>query len=134
MFDPKISIHDQIAFGVPEEEIDEKKIFKIIEICELLDFVNNLKDNINETLGERGVKISGGEKQRIGIARALYHDPEVLIFDEFTSSLDENTEKSILQNLKKLKNNKTIISISHKSSTLVDCEKIITFKKGKLIN
>tara|TARA_X000001036_G_scaffold178618_1_gene169111 strand:+ start:6035 stop:7756 length:1722 start_codon:yes stop_codon:yes gene_type:complete len=128
------TLRSNIAFGVPEEKIDNKKIFKIIEICELSDFVNNLKDNINEILGERGVKISGGEKQRIGIARALYHDPEVLIFDEFTSSLDEDTEKSILQNLKKLKKNKTIISISHKNSTLVDCEKIITFKKGKIIN
>ena len=128
------SLRNNIAFGVPEEKIDDKKIYKIIEICELSDFVKNLKDNISEILGERGVKISGGEKQRIGIARALYHDPEVLIFDEFTSSLDEVTEKSILKNLNKLKENKTIISVSHKNSTLIDCEKIISFKGGKIIS
>ena len=87
-------------------------------------FVKNLKDGLLSKVGERGVKISGGEKQRLGIARALYNDPDILLFDEATSSLDLATEKRILETLIKIKKNKTIILVTHRTSSLSYCDKI----------
>ena len=95
-------------------------------------FLENLEKGIDEVMGERGVKISGGEMQRIGLARAVYNNPDLLIFDEFTSSLDLKTEEGILENIKRYKGEKTIIIISHKLSTLKDCDRIIEVVDGKI--
>ena len=94
--------------------------------------VLNGTKGIDEVMGERGVKISGGEMQRIGLARAVYNNPDLLIFDEFTSSLDLKTEEGILENIKRYKGKKTILIISHKLSTLKDCDRIIEVADGKI--
>ena len=97
-------------------------------------FINSLELGINTKVGERGVQLSGGQRQRIGIARALYHDPQLLILDEATSALDTETEKEVMESIRYLKGDKTIIMIAHRISTLVDCDKIYKIQdKGILI-
>jgi ABC-type multidrug transport system fused ATPase/permease subunit len=94
-----------------------------------------LELGVKTKVGERGVQLSGGQRQRIGIARALYHDPNILILDEATSALDSETEKEVMESIKNLKGDKTIIMIAHRISTLVDCDKIYKIQnKGILIN
>ena len=119
------TIAANIALGVNQDKIDYERLKEIINITQLNEFVNELDLNINTIIGERGSRISGGQKQRIGIARALYNDPEILILDEATSSLDSNTENNILNFISTLKNSKTIISVSHKTLALKDCNRII---------
>ena len=104
-----------------------------MKLCELNKFIEDNKVRPGINLGDGGSNLSGGEKQRIGIARALYEDPELLIFDEFTSSLDSNTEREILKNLKKILKNKTTIFISHNNSTLVNCKIIYDFQNQKIV-
>jgi len=103
-----------IAFGVDEKFIDQKKIVHIIKLLKIDKFLNKKKNGADALLGENGVRLSGGEKQRIGIARALYKDPALLILDESTNAMDSNTEKAIMNNLKKIKSIKFIIIVSHK--------------------
>ena len=95
-------------------------------------FVKNLKDGLLSNVGERGVKISGGEKQRLGIARALYNDPDILLFDEATSSLDLETEKRILETLIEIKKNKTIIFVTHRISSLSYCDRIFKVQNNEI--
>jgi len=125
------TLKKNIAFGLDENEIDENQVLKSIDKANLNYFLKNLENGIDEILGERGVKISGGEMQRIGLSRAIYNDPELLIFDEFTSSLDFKTEEEILNNILRYKGEKTIIIISHKLSTLKDCDRIIEVTENK---
>jgi len=112
------TIVKNIAFGVPENEIDIKKINKIIKLIELENFVGQTKDGIYSVIGENGKKLSGGQKQRIGIGRALYRMTKILILDEATNSLDSETEKSIIRNIKKIKLIKFIIMVSHKKEII----------------
>jgi ABC-type bacteriocin/lantibiotic exporter with double-glycine peptidase domain len=112
------SIAENIAFGVPKEKIDFKKIEKSIEMAELNDFILEQENGYNTIVGEKGSKISGGQKQRLSIARAIYNMPEILLLDEATSSLDKDVEDKILSTLKKLKNKFTIILISHHENPL----------------
>ena len=100
--------------------------------AELGIMIENLPNKINTKIGQDGAKLSGGQRQRIGIARALYHDPEILILDESTSSLDEHTEKNIMETINKLKGNKTVIIISHRKSTVKNCDKIFEISNGKI--
>ncbi len=100
-------------------------------MAELYDFVQTLPEKENTNVGDRGAKLSGGQKQRIGIARALYHQPSVLVLDEATSALDNETEKSITDTILKLKGQITIISIAHRLSTLEACDFKIKFDAGK---
>ena len=103
-----------------------------MQLAQIKDFVNSLPEKENTIVGERGVKISGGQRQRIGIARAIYNEPEILIFDEATSSLDEITEESFFDQIYNLKKNKTIIIVSHKKSMLNKCDKIYELENKKL--
>ena len=112
------SLMNNIAFGIPKELIDEEAVKNAINLANLETFVRNLPYGLNTILGECGARISGGEKQRIAIARALYKDPDVLIFDEATSSLDSDTEKKIINEIEILKKDKTIISIAHRIYTI----------------
>lgn len=122
-----------IAFGVPLEQIDQAAVERAARIAELHDFVVGELPNGYETLvGERGVRLSGGQRQRIGIARALYHDPEVLVLDEATSALDNLTEKAVMDTVHNLGNRKTIILIAHRLSTVRACDRIFILKHGKL--
>ena len=104
----------------------------MIKKIELYDHVKELKNGLNSTIGERGVKLSGGQIQRVAIARAMYKDPELLIFDEATSALDLKTEEEIINQINKLKRDKTIISISHKIENLKYCDEIYKIENGKL--
>ena len=126
------TLRKNIALGLDESEIQESEILRSIREADLINFVKNLDNRANDILGERGIKISGGEMQRIGLARAIYNNPDVLIFDEFTSSLDTKTEEALLENIKRYKSKKTIIMISHKQSTLKDCSRIIEVADGKI--
>lgn len=123
------TIKENIALGVPENDIDNKLVDKVLHMAELYDFVYSQPDNINTNVGERGVKLSGGQRQRIGIARALYQKPEVLILDEATSALDNETEKSITDTILKFKGKITIIAIAHRLTTLQACDFKIDFEK-----
>jgi ABC-type bacteriocin/lantibiotic exporter with double-glycine peptidase domain len=126
------SIKNNIAFGLDNSEIDDYHLKNSINISQLDDLVNELPLGIEATIGERGIRLSGGQRQRIGIARAIYKNPEILIFDESTNSLDSETEKNILNNFKKFKGAKTIIIISHNRESLKKCNKIIKIEKGTL--
>jgi len=123
-----------IAFGIPPEEIDMQAVHKAAQIAELHEFVTTELSQGYETLvGERGVRLSGGQRQRIGIARALYHDPAVLIFDEATSALDNLTEKAVMQAINNLNKEKTIIMIAHRLSTVEKCDSIFVLEHGRLV-
>ena len=115
------------------DDFDEKKYKRAIERSNLLNFVNQLNRKDETILGEFGSTISGGQRQRIGIARALYHDSSILILDEFTSSLDEKTEKNILEDINSLKNSKTIILSTHKKDILNICDQVFRINQNKLI-
>lgn len=126
------SIAENIAFGEDEKKIDLDKINKLIEEIDLRDFVASLPKKINTIIGDDGIRISGGQKQRIAIARALYHNPQFLILDEATNSLDQQTEEKILKIIENMKNKLTIIIISHKFSNLRNCNKIYHLNNGVL--
>jgi len=121
-----------IAFGLNDEDIDKTRAVEVLKIARLDQFVENSLDGLQMMLGERGVRISGGQKQRVGIARALYHDPEILVFDESTTSLDPKTESEILETLKPLKGKKTFIIIAHRKTALKDCDFIYKIEEGKI--
>jgi ATP-binding cassette, subfamily B, bacterial PglK len=127
------TLKKNIALGIDLELIDDSKILKAVKSSQLENFINNNSDQGLETsVGERGIRLSGGQKQRIGIARALYKDPEILIFDEATSALDHDTEKKIIETINTLKNKKTIIIISHRLSALNICDTIYELKDKKI--
>jgi ATP-binding cassette, subfamily B, bacterial PglK len=121
-----------IALGIKEDAEDLNKLEVALKSAEIYDFINNLPDGINTMVGDRGIRFSGGQRQRVGIARALYRDPNVLIFDEATSSLDEETEKKFIENIFNLNGNRTIIISTHKLNSLNKCDKIYSIKNNKL--
>lgn len=128
------SVAENIALGIPKESIDIQAIERSAQLAELHDFVlSELPDGYETTIGERGVRLSGGQRQRIGIARALYHDPDLLIFDEATSALDNATEKVIMEAIKSLAHRKTIIIIAHRLNTVKDCDEIFVLNQGSLV-
>lgn len=124
---------NNIAFGIEEKDIDYDRANKAIISAQLEQFVSSLPDGIDTSVGERGVKISGGQRQRIGIARALYHNPEILILDEATSALDNETESEVMESIYKMSGKLTIIIIAHRLSTLLKCDRIIELQNGVII-
>ena len=128
------TIKNNIALGIADEKIDNNILKLAIKAAELDQFINSLELGINTSVGDRGVQLSGGQRQRIGIARALYNNSEFIIFDESTNALDANTEKSILNTIRDLKNkNKTILIISHDQNSLKVCDIVYELKDGILI-
>ena len=127
------TLKKNVAFGVDEKDINNNKVFQVLDQAGLGSFVKNLEKNIDTTIGERGERISGGQKQRIGIARALYFNPELLIFDEATSSLDKKTEERIINEIFEKNRDKTILFISHNLKVLNYCDKIYEIKIKLLI-
>ncbi len=123
-----------IAFGVPPEEIDLTAVERAARLAALHDFiVSELPQGYDTFVGERGVRLSGGQRQRIGIARALYHDPTLLILDEATSALDNITERVVMEAVASIRADKTIILIAHRLSTVKDCDTIFLMEKGRLV-
>ena len=121
-----------IALGINDEDIDQIQLEKVSKIAEIHNHIIAEPGKYETQIGEQGVRLSGGQRQRIGIARALYHDPKVLILDEATSALDNITQKSILNNLKSMKTDITIIMITHRLSTVKECDSIILMEKGEI--
>lgn len=126
------SIKNNIALGIPEDQIDINRVNQVIELAQIKSFVESLPSGINTIVGEHGDQLSGGQRQRIGIARALYQNPDILIFDEATSALDNETEREILKVIFSLKEGKTIIMIAHRLSTLEKCDEVYQIKKGEI--
>lgn len=126
------SLRQNIAFGISVDDIDEAAISSVIKAVQLESFVNELPDGLNTIVGERGVRLSGGQRQRIGIARALYHDPAVLVLDEATSSLDSETEMGVMDAVNALQHKKTILIVAHRLTTLKNCTQIIELEHGKI--
>ena len=124
------TIRNNVALGVEEDKIDEDAIWRALENAQLADFVRSLEEGLDTVIGERGVRISGGERQRIGIARALYYDPEILFFDEATSSLDNATEKALMKSINALGAQKTMIIVAHRLTTLSGCDRVYKVEKG----
>ncbi len=128
------SVSANIAFGVPAKEIDQAAVERASKIAELHEFVTQeLSQGYETTVGERGIRLSGGQRQRIGIARAMYHDPDVLILDEATSALDNITERAIMDAVHNLSRKKTIILIAHRLSTVKKCDQIYLLEHGRLL-
>ena len=128
------TIRRNIAFGIPENEIDNTKVINSLNLAQLNETVNNFSEGLNTFVGERGIRLSGGQIQRVGIARALYHDPEFLVLDEATSALDVDTEKELMKVVLKVSDKKTIFFISHRSSVLQFCDAVYKLENGKLYN
>jgi ABC-type multidrug transport system fused ATPase/permease subunit len=128
------TIERNIAFSLSDSEIDSSKIKKASKIAELDSFINELPNKYKTYVGERGVRLSGGQRQRIGIARALYNNPDLLVFDEATSSLDGVTENAIVDAIHNLSNKKTIIMIAHRLSTVKECDIIYVLENGSIVD
>ena len=125
------SIIKNIALGVEEHKINLDSVNKALNSAQLQSFIKSLSNGINTHVGDKGVQISGGQKQRIGLARALYHNPEILILDEATSSLDDKTENEVMKAIELLSDDKTVIIIAHRLSTLGFCKKIFELKNSR---
>ncbi|MGI9490914.1 MAG: ABC transporter ATP-binding protein, partial [Geminicoccaceae bacterium] len=122
-----------IALGVPDEEIDQAEIERAATIANIHDFIiNDLSKGYQTSVGERGVRLSGGQCQRIGIARALYHNPSVLVFDEATSALDSDTEAAVMDAINELAGTRTILMIAHRLTTLEACQAIFRVQGGRV--
>jgi ATP-binding cassette subfamily C protein len=127
------TIRRNVAFGVPEEEIDDDKVWEALYAAQVGTFVmNELGDGIDAMVGENGVRLSGGQRQRVGLARAIYHNPDVLVMDEATSDLDNETEHRVMEALDDLKANRTFITIAHRLSTVQGCDRLFFMKKGRV--
>lgn len=127
-------IAENIAFGIPRKDIDLKQVTKALKLANLEKFVEQLPKGLSTKVGERGVQLSGGQRQRIGIARALYHEADVLVFDEATSALDGITEKVIMEAIHNFSGDKTIIMIAHRLKTVEKCDTIYLMEEGKIID
>lgn len=128
------TIKNNIAFGVDEKNIDFKKIIKSAKDAQILDYIENLENKFETKIGERGIRLSDGQRQRIGIARELYRDNQILIFDEATSTLDIDTENEILDIMTKFKKSKTIIIVSHRENTIKICDRVINLYTNPYLN
>ena len=127
------TLRRNVAFGVPNHQIDELAVRRAIRDARLESMVNELSGGLDTVVGERGIRLSGGERQRIGIARALYHDPAVLVLDEATSSLDTETERAVVDTVRELRGNKTLIIVAHRVSTVKHCDRLFRLEQGRVV-
>lgn len=127
------SISANVAFGISKDQIDYNKVNEALNAAQLLDYVENLPDGVDTIVGERGVRMSGGQRQRLGIARALYYNPEILVLDEATSALDSDTEAAVMDSISYLSGKKTLVIVAHRLSTIKSCDYIFEIKNGNVI-
>ena len=127
------TIRANVAFGLTPDKIEDNKVWTALEEAHLAEFVRNLPEGIDTKIGERGIRISGGQRQRIGIARALYENPEILVFDEATSALDNETEAAIMESVNSLHGKKTLIIIAHRLQTIQGCDIVYRVEDRKII-
>ena len=127
------TLERNIAFGVPDNQIDHQRVEKAVAAAQLTEVIAGLPMGLNTAVGERGVLLSGGQRQRVGIARALYHEKEILVFDEATAALDNETENLITDATKALSGTKTIVIIAHRLSTIEHCDRIYRLEKGSMV-
>lgn len=128
------TIRRNVAFGVPDEEIADEKVWEALYAAQVGDFImNDLPDGIETVVGEDGVRLSGGQRQRVGLARAIHHNPDVLVMDEATSDLDNETENRVMDAMNNLKADRTFIMIAHRLSTVRDCDRLFFMKKGRVV-
>ena len=126
------TIRENVAFGFHEDQIQDDQVWRALEEAQMGEFVRSLPEGLDTSIGERGVRLSGGQRQRIGIARALYTDPELLIFDEATSALDNETEAAIMESINSLHGKKTMIIIAHRLTTIEGCDMVYRVENGKI--
>ncbi len=127
------TVRANVAYGLPAREIDDAQVWRALEQAELDGVVRGLDKQLDTRIGENGVSLSGGERQRLGIARAIYTNPEILILDESTSSLDAQTETAIMHEIYEMKESRTIVLVAHRLSTVKSCDRIFVFDKGEII-
>jgi len=127
------TIRRNVCLGLADDAIDEEQVWQALSAAQLAGFVRSLPQGLDTIVGERGVKLSGGQRQRIGIARALYHQPEVLVLDEATSALDNTTEAEFMRAIEQLRGQKTIILVAHRLTTLQKCDRIIAIENGRSV-
>ena len=123
------TIEYNIAFGIPKKEIDNDQVWKCLELANLKSFVQNLPAAEQTFIGENGVRLSGGQRQRLGIARALYRNPQIIVFDEATSALDTHTEREVLEAINKSVQGRTLVTITHRLSTVQEYDIIFDLEK-----
>ena len=128
------TIAENVALGIPKDQINYEQVKKTLNLAHLTNLIEGLELGIHTKVGERGVKLSGGQQQRIGIARALYHKTEILVFDEATNSLDGLTEKIIMEAIEELGGQKTIVMIAHRLKTIEKCDMIFFIDKGQMVD
>lgn len=127
------SIRNNIAFGISEEKIDDAMVWNALRLAQLSDFVSKLPNGLDTQVGERGLKFSGGQRQRVAIARALYLSPDILILDEATAALDNETEHALMDAIESLKGKKTLVIVAHRLTTIKKCDHIYEVIDGKII-
>ena len=126
------TIRNNVAFGIYEAQIDDNALWKALEKAQLKEFVQGLENGLDTYVGDRGVRLSGGQRQRIGIARALYHDPEILVLDEATSALDSSTEQAVMESIESLQGLKTMIIIAHRLTTIKNADLVYEVSGGNV--
>ncbi len=127
------TLRNNVAFGIDEGDIDDQKVWDALEQAQLTEYVKGLDKKLDTIVGERGVKFSGGQRQRVAIARALYIGSDIIIFDEATAALDNETEKSLIESIEKLHGDKTLIIVAHRLSTVKNCDRIYEIVNGKAV-
>lgn len=127
------TIRANITFGLDPEDINDVDVWEALEKAQIREYVEKLPEGLDTMVGERGIRFSGGQRQRIAIARALYHNPEILVLDEATSALDGETENALMEAIDSLRGSKTLIIIAHRLSTIRNCDKIYEIKDGQAI-
>lgn len=128
------TLRRNVAFGLPESQIDDLAVQKAVKAAQLEEFVVSLPEGLQTMVGERGIRLSGGQRQRIGIARALYHDPSVLVLDEATSALDSETEQGVMEAVDALHGSKTILIVAHRLSTVEHCDHLYRLDSGLMVD